>query len=66
MKQTKLRGFLLERNITIRELAKISGIKEVTLYKKVGGKGDFTYTEVHKICKALGIENPVEVFTANE
>lgn len=65
-KQNKLKSILAEKKMTIKALAKECGIKEGTLYKKMSGVMDFTYTEVYEICKALGIENPVEVFIAKE
>lgn len=62
MRQTKLKLLLYERGISIKRLAETTGIAQVTMYKKIHGDVDFTYTEVYLICKALDICNPFDVF----
>ena len=62
MKQEKLKKLIKDRRIKIHELAAMIGCKPGTLYKKMAGCFDFTYTEVFVICLALGIENPIKVF----
>lgn len=66
MKQTKFKALLAERNISISRLAKDAGINRAMLYRKVEGVCDFTYTEVYKICTALGLSDPLAVFIPKE
>ena len=66
VKQTKFKALLAERNISISRLAKDTGINRAILYRKVEGVCDFTYTEIYKICMALGLSDPLAVFIPKE
>lgn len=65
MKVNKLRGVLAERGCSQKELAKILGISEKTLYNKMK-RGIFGTDEVTKMVDYLKIENPAEIFLSSE
>lgn len=62
-KQKRLRSLMIEKQVHVKELSRETGINLGTLYKKMQGLSDFTFSEVYEISRALGIENPLEVFT---
>ena len=64
--QGKLKGLLYEKRMTQRQLAKEIGISEKTIGLKMSGECEFTLSEVYKICRVLGIENPLDVFVCQE
>lgn len=50
----KLRGKIVERGITIEQLANQIGVDRSTLYRKMNNEGEsFTIKEANMICKAL-------------
>ena len=51
---------------TLREVAKILKIDEATLYRKMNGDSDFYRNEIQTLCRFLEIENPTEIFFADE
>ena len=51
----KVKGYLVEQGIKQKEVASILGISATTFNNKLNGLGDFTMTEVKKMCKELGI-----------
>lgn len=55
-----LRAEMARNGYSIRSLADITGIKRVTLYKKVTGANDFTWRECKRISAALGWKKPIE------
>ena len=57
-----LRGKMAEKNMTQNQLASEIGICANSLSRKMLGKREFTLSEVVKICKTLGIENPSDIF----
>lgn len=61
-KQIRLRSLMIEKQVPVKELSRETGINLGTLYKKMQGLYDFTFSEVYEISKALDIENPLEVF----
>jgi predicted DNA-binding transcriptional regulator AlpA len=54
------------RDVSKKELAEKLGINEVTLYRKINNDGFFTRREINTIIEFLAIENPAEIFFANE
>lgn len=64
--QGKLKGLLYEKRMTQRQLAKEIGISEKTIGLKMAGECEFTFSEVYKICRVLGIENPFDVFVPQD
>jgi len=51
----KLKGKIVEAGMTQGELAKIIGISQNTLTRKLTGRRDFTVGEIDRICDALHI-----------
>lgn len=62
-KAQEFRDFVKSRELTIKRVAKLSGIPFTTLYQKVR-EGDLTLSEVRMIIKALRMtdEEVLEVF----
>lgn len=62
-KAQEFRDFVKSRELTIKRVAKLSGIPFTTLYQKVR-EGDLTLSEVRMIVKALRMtdEEALEVF----
>lgn len=62
-KAQEFRDFVKSRELTIKRVAKLSGIPFTTLYQKVR-EGDLTLSEVRLIVKALRMtdEEALEVF----
>ena len=53
----KLKQLLLEKGITIRELAVLAGIKVQTLSNKINNVTEFTQSELLAIQHALSLSN---------
>ena len=53
----KLKQILLEKGITIRELAVLAGIKVQTLSNKINNVTEFTQSELLAIQHALSLSN---------
>ena len=62
---SKLKGLLVEKNITQQELAQILKISVSTLNFKINGKSDFSVTEAKKVSNFLG-KTIEEIFIINE
>lgn len=62
-KAQEFRDFVKSRELTIKRVAKLSGIPFTTLYQKVR-EGDLTLSEIRLIVKALRMtdEEVLEVF----
>lgn len=56
MNAKQLRIKLIERGLSVQELAKAVGISQATMYVKLNGKSDFTYKEVMSIKKTLALD----------
>lgn len=52
----KLKGLMVENNITQMQMAKLLGISVSTFNQKLNGKSDFTIQEAKKISKILNEE----------
>jgi len=52
----KVKGFLVENGIKQKEVASILEMSNSTFNNKLNGIGDFTITDVKKMCAELGIE----------
>lgn len=62
----KLQAQMVLKGINGSDLAKKIGISESTLYRKMGNNGDFSRKEIAKIISILEIENPEDIFFADE
>ena len=58
-------GIIYSRGLSQRKVAKSLGITEKTFYEKMK-KGVFNSTEIEAMIGILGIENPMEIFFAND
>ena len=56
MNAQRLKAAMVLRDFNVERLAKAIGISESTLYQKLGGKSDFTLTEVRAIEKTLVLD----------
>jgi transcriptional regulator with XRE-family HTH domain len=56
---TKLKGLLAERGLKQIYLAKLLNLSHVTVNQKINGTLEFTYSEVEKICDALGASTEI-------
>ena len=54
------------RDVSKKELAEKLGINEQTLYRKINNDGFFTRKEINTMINFLAIENPAEIFFADE
>jgi putative transcriptional regulator len=62
---SKLKGILVEKNITQQELAQILQISVSALNFKINGKSDFSVTEAKRVSNIL--EKTIEeIFIVNE
>lgn len=54
----KLKGRIVEKGLTVGELAAIIGIDKTTIYRKLKGNGDdFSISEADSIAKALSLNS---------
>lgn len=54
----KLKGRIVEKGLTIGELASIIGVDKTTIYRKLKGNGDdFSILEADNIAKALSLSS---------
>lgn len=58
----RLKGIMVEKKITQERLARLTGISENSLARKINGHRDFWYWEVVFITRLLGFHNISEVF----
>lgn len=58
----RLKGLMVERNITISELSKKMGISARSLARKINGHQDWWYYELIFIVKQFGFSEVREVF----
>ena len=57
-KANLLKSVMAIRSMTQRKLAKVLGLSEKALSKKMTGKVDWKLSEVQTICDVLGIDDP--------
>lgn len=64
----KFRAKMVEKGITIADVANVIGINETTLYRKMNGKSDFSRSEI-QILKSLlnmSLDDAESIFFAQE
>lgn len=59
----KLRGKIVEKGLSQRDVAQILGMSDATFYRKMKER-KFDSSEISKMIVALDIENPMEIFFA--
>lgn len=60
----KLRGIIVERGLSQQDVAEMIGKSPKTFYEKMK-KGKFDSDEIMKMVSGLAIENPIEIFFAD-
>jgi DNA-binding Xre family transcriptional regulator len=55
-----LKAEMARKNVTLTELANMTGMKLGTLSVKINGKSDFTFSEASNIKKALKVDIPLD------
>jgi len=64
----KLKGKIVEKGLSIEDVAKAIGINKSTLYRKINNNGEtLTIKEANVICKVLGLcgKEAAEIFFNN-
>ena len=64
--KNKFRAQMVLVGITSKRLADELGINESTLYRKINADGNFTRDEISQLVSILKIDNPQDIFFANE
>jgi transcriptional regulator with XRE-family HTH domain len=64
--QKKFKALLVMKGKTMQNIADLLGINQATLYRKINGNSDFYRREIQAICNYLKIEDPNEIFFAQE
>ncbi len=64
IKTSKLIGIIAERGLSQKAVAKSLGINEATFYKKMK-RGVFDSDEIYEMIMLLDIENPADIFFAD-
>lgn len=57
---------MVMKGVTTKQLADSLGIDTSTLYRKIDNDGSFTRKEINNIIVVLGIENPKQIFFADD
>lgn len=57
----KLKGYMVENGITVKDFAEVLNVKRSAIYARINGKTDFTLTEVRKLQFVFGMD--ISVFS---
>lgn len=57
----KLKGKIVEKGKTLKELAKEMGVSQCTISKKINGKTEFNLKELKILIQILEIDNSKEI-----
>lgn len=60
--KNRFKAAMVMSGITSKEVAKILGINESTLYRKINSEGNFTRKEIKILIDTLELKNPEEIF----
>ncbi len=64
--EKRFRAQMILADVTMKELAKLLGIDESTLYRKIKAGGAFSRKEINTMIPVLKIEKPMEIFFTEE
>ena len=64
--QNRLKAQMVLKGMSAKNLADALGINEATFYRKMREDGRFTREEIATMIKILEIENPADIFFAEE
>lgn len=64
LNKNKFRAKIIENGFSIKQIAEMLHVSEVTLYRKINGKSDFTRKEIQKLKEILklDVETVEEIF----
>ena len=62
----KFQAQLILSGKTMDDVAHVLGINIATLYRKINNDGSFTRREISALLPVLGIEDPCDIFFAEE
>jgi predicted transcriptional regulator len=62
--KNKFKAILVEKGISVYDVAKLLGISPATLYRKMNGESDFFREEIQKIGEVIGKDIADEIFFA--
>jgi DNA-binding CsgD family transcriptional regulator len=62
----KFQAQLILAGKTMEDVANILGINVATLYRKINNNGSFTRREISAMLPVLGVEDPCDIFFAEE
>lgn len=62
----KLEAAMVEAGVSSQALAKKLGISEATFHRKFAADGDFRWSEINIIIQECHIDNPLDIFFADE
>ena len=54
--KNKFRAKVIEKGFTMKQIAEVLYISEVTLYRKINGTSDFTRKEIQKLKEILKLD----------
>lgn len=66
MDKLQLEMEMKRKHISIQKMCEILGMSRSAFYRKCNGKSEFTLSEIQAIIKALELEEPMQIFFANE
>lgn len=61
----EIKGKIISKGLTQKDIAKSLGISEKTLSKKINNKGVFNANEIKQMMQILDITNPNDIFFAS-
>lgn len=64
--EKRFRAQMALNGMKMKELASAIGIDESTMYRKISSGGNFTREEINRIIDVLHIDNPMDIFFAQE
>ena len=64
--EKRFRAQMALNGMKMKELASAIGIDESTMYRKISSGGNFMRDEINRIIDVLHIDNPMDIFFAQE
>ena len=61
-----LRYEMRVKGVSLDQLCQSIGISRSAFYRKINGTSEFTLSEITKICEALALDSPVDIFFASK
>lgn len=62
----RFRIAVMLKGLSLKQVAQYLGIDISTLYRKINGTSEFTRAEIQQLCELLELDDPKEIFFANE